>query len=371
MRIAIVGAGISGLTAAHRALELRPDADVVVFEASSRSGGAIATERTDGLIIERGPDSILSDKPAALDLVRRLGIEDEVVGTNPENRGAYVVCRGRLERIPPGFSLMAPLQAGPFLKSPVLSWPGKARAALDLVLPRGSNEESLEAFVRRRFGEELYSRLAQPLVGGIYGADPSLLSLRETMPRFVDAEATHRSVSLGLLREQRRAGPKSKASGARYGLFVNFRKGMQQLTDRLEEAVGERLQLKTSVRSIRKTGGGFELVVERSGTETKEHADRVLLALPAHIAATTIEGFDGLSARLSRIPYGSAVTATLAYRREDIPHPLDAYGFVVPTVEGRAVLASTWLSRKWPGRAPEGLELIRVFVGGVVRADAV
>ncbi|MCA9583086.1 MAG: protoporphyrinogen oxidase, partial [Myxococcales bacterium] len=199
-RIAVVGGGISGLSAAHRIVERDPGAEVVLFEGSARVGGLIYTERFSGYVIEHGPDAILTQKPWALDLAERLGLADQLVRTLPENAGAYVVHRGHLERIPDGFSLMAPTSLRALARTPLLSTRGKVRAALEWVLPSRppAGDESLESFVVRRFGREIYDALAQPLVGGIYGADPSLLSLRATMPRFPDFERTHGSVVRGL-----------------------------------------------------------------------------------------------------------------------------------------------------------------------------
>lgn len=371
-RTVVIGAGISGLAAAHRLMEVAPDREIIVLEASDRAGGLLRSERTeDGYLIERGPDSIITDKPWALALARRLGLDGDIVGTLPGSRGAYVVCRGRLERIPEGFSLVAPVRATPFLRSPILSWRGKARAGLDLVLPRGHREdESLAHFVTRRFGKEMLDRLAQPMVGGIYGADPEKLSLRATMPRFLDIEREHRSVSLGLRRRQRRAG-EAHASGARYGLFVSFLQGCQRLPDALAERLGDRLRLRQSVRALARDP---ETQAWRITTEDGTTIDSrsVVVAIPAGPAADLLRPIDSDLARLlGHIPYGSAATATFAWRRKEIPHPLDAYGFVVPSIERRDILASTWASRKWPGRAPPGMELVRVFFGGPGRDHVV
>ena len=363
--VIVVGAGISGLAAAHRLVELDRSREVIVLERSERAGGVIGTERTDGYVIERGPDSILTEKPAALALARRLGLDDEIVATHPDARGAYVVCRGRLERVPEGFSLMAPVDPVAFLGSPILSFRGKARAALDLVKPRGAREdESLASFVRRRFGDELLDRLAQPLVSGIYGADPELLSLRATMPRFLDVERESRSVAFGLWRRQRgaKAKAKAKASGARYGLFMSFRDGTQTLVDALMAKLGGRVRTGTAVESIERAGDRF--CVRVAGGEAID-AEHVVIATGAPLAATLLRELDGdLADLVGAIPYGSATTVTLAYPREKIPHPLDAAGFVVPSMEGRAITAVTWSSRKWPGRAPAGMELLRVFFAG-------
>ena len=361
--VVVVGAGISGLAAAHRLIELDGSREVIVLERSDRAGGVIATERADGYVIERGPDSILTEKPAALALAQRLGLEDEIVATNPDARGAYVVCRGRLERVPEGFSLMAPVDPIAFLASPILSWRGKARAALDLVKPRGGHEdESLASFVRRRFGDELLDRLAQPLVSGIYGADPDLLSLRATMPRFLDVEREARSVAFGLWRRQRGAHGKGKASGARYGLFMSFRDGSQRLVDALASKLGARVRTGVAVTRLERSRDGYRVHTEVGEPIDAQH---VVLALGAPRAAALVRELDApLADSVAAIPYGSATTVTLAYAREQIPHPLDAAGFVVPSIEGRAITAATWSSRKWPGRAPAGMELIRVFFAG-------
>jgi len=210
VRLVVVGGGVSALAAAHRAVELarerRVDLDVRVVEARRRLGGTIAAERADGFLVEAGPDSFLSEKPWALALCRRLGVEDRLVRTDDRFRKVFVWFRGRLHPLPDGFQLLAPTRLAPFATSSLFSWRGKARMALDLVLPRGGgargggDDESLGAFVRRRLGAEALERVAQPLVAGIYTADPEELSVAATMPRFVEVERRHRSVILGLRR---------------------------------------------------------------------------------------------------------------------------------------------------------------------------
>lgn len=263
MRVAIVGGGISGLTAAYR-LKQRGH-DVTVFEGSARVGGILGTQVRDGYVIETGPDSILSEKPWALTLAEELGLGAEIIKTRASPRGAYVVNHGRLMRVPEGFSLMAPTDFGEMARSPLISTRGKLRMALDLVLPRGDMgaDESLESFVVRRLGRETFERLAQPLVGGIYGADPARLSLRATMPRFPDLEAEHRSIVLGLRQRQqaaleRGAGP---ASGARYGLFAAFRQGMQTLIDELVKQLDGSIELNSLVTALERDRDGFSLEV--------------------------------------------------------------------------------------------------------------
>jgi protoporphyrinogen/coproporphyrinogen III oxidase len=372
MRFAVVGGGIAGLAAAHRLLELEPSAQVTVFEAGGRAGGLICTERTDdGFVIEHGPDALLTEKPAAVRLAERLGLGPELVSTRNDRRGAYVVTRGRLEPVPEGFALMAPTVLGPFLRSPVLSWHGKLRALLEPLVPvrRVGADESLASFVERRLGREVLDRLAQPLVGGIYGAEATRMSLGATMPRFMVAERANGSVLKGLRHQARATGGGERAAGARYGLFASFRNGLQALPDALLERLEKRVRTGARVVGLEQEDGGRWRLRVRGRRSIA--ADAVIVAAPAWVAADLVRGFDAeLGACLGGIRYGSSATVTLAWRREDIPHPLDAFGFVVPVVEGRSVLACTWASVKWEGRAPAGHELLRVFLGGPER-DAV
>lgn len=363
-KLVVVGGGISGLAAAHRALELEPDLDVTVLEAGPRTGGALRSEVTEeGYVIERGPDSILTTKPAALELAKKLGLEDRLVRTRSENRGAFVVTRGKLIRIPEGFNVVAPSALISLWRSPILSPWAKFRSALELFLPRGKQvtdpDESLGSFVRRRFGQELLDRLAQPMAGGIYGAPPDRLSLRATMPRFLELEASNRSVTLGLMRQAAKGG--AKASGARYGLFVSFDKGVGVLPERLTEVLGDRIRLNAPVQKLERNGSGWRLHLEGETID----ADAVILTTRAYHIAPLVEELSGdAAAHLRSIPYGSAATVCFAYDKAQVPHPMNASGFVVPAVEGQTVLASTWFSSKWPDRAPEGKALIRVFLGG-------
>ncbi len=233
VKLVVVGGGITGLAAAHRAVELARERaialELALIEARERLGGTIATERADGFLVEAGPDSFLSEKPWALALCGRLGVENRLVRTDDRFRKVFVWRAGRLHPLPDGFQLLAPTKLGPFVEVRLFSWPGKLRMALDLVLPRGvSDDESLGAFVRRRLGREALERVAQPLVAGIYTADPDELSLAATMPRFCELERRERSMILGLWRANRRA-PQPGTSGARWSLFVTFQNGMEEL----------------------------------------------------------------------------------------------------------------------------------------------
>ncbi len=362
-RVVVVGGGLAGLTVAHRLLERRPELDVTVREASPRVGGILGTVEHDGFVVETGPDSILSTKTAAVELATRLGIADRIVSTRDAHRGAYVVHQGRMVHVPEGFSLMAPTRWAPWVSTEVMSWRGKLRAAMEPFVPRRAGaEESMAQFVSRRFGDEVLDRLAQPLIGGIYGGDPDRLSLEATMPRFVEMERRYGSVIRGMLAAQNKASEQA-ASGARYGLFVAFDRGMQVLIDALAGRLGGRVRTEAPVRHLERVEGGWRV--------DGEAADRVIVAIPAWRAAELLRPIDDrLAQGLEGIPYGSAATVTFAWPEAQIPHPLDAFGLVVPAVERRSILAATFASVKWPGRAPRGQALIRVFIGGAHAEDA-
>ena len=374
MKLAVVGGGIAGLAAAHRAVELARergvDLELTLLEARDRLGGTIETEHVDGFLVESGPDSFISDKPWALDLCRRLGVEDRLVRTDDRHRRTFVWHHGRLHPLPDGFQLLAPTRITPFLTSTLFSWPGKLRMALDLVLPRGTPgaDETLGAFVRRRLGREALERVAQPLVAGIYTADPDELSLGATMPRFLDLERRERSVILALWRASRRA-PMAGTSGARWSLFVTFARGMSELIDALASRLpAGAVRLKQRAHTLERHDGRWRIAL--ADGETLE-TDRVVIATESHAAARLVRYVDPqLGTLLGEIAYSSAATVSLGYRRADVPHPLDGFGFVVPHTEGRALLAGTFSSVKYPGRAPEGQVLLRAFLGGALGGDA-
>ena len=371
MKLVVIGGGIAGLAAAHRAVELARESgrtsDLTLIEARDRLGGTIQTERVDGFTVETGPDSFLSEKPWALALCRRLGVEDQLIRTDDRYRKVFVWRAGRLHPLPDGFQLLAPTRFAPFATSGLFSWPGKLRMAMDLVLPRGGtgDDESLGAFVRRRLGAEALERVAQPLVAGIYTADPDELSLAATMPRFLELERRERSLILGLWRAAKKA-PLPGTSGARWSLFVTFKNGMQQMVDTLAARLPDSaVQLKTRVTGIERAGAGWRVGVGGGGFE----ADAVIVAAESHGAARLLRYVDPqITTLLGDIPYASSATVSLGYRREDVPHALDAFGFVVPRTEGRALLAATFSSVKYPGRAPDGFVLIRCFLGGALDA---
>lgn len=368
--VVIVGGGISGLAAAHRLIELTtPETPrITIIEASNRLGGTIQTEHRDGFLLERGPDSFISEKPHALALAKRLGLESRLIQTNEEYRRSFIVRGGRLRPVPEGFQLLAPSRIWPFITSDIFSVVGKARMAADLLLPRkqtnGTADESLASFVRRRLGSEALDRMAQPMVGGIYTADPETLSLRATLPRFLEMEREHRSLILAMLRQSR--GQKVGTSGARYSLFLSFDSGQQVLVDALAQ-INADIRLNTRAERLKRETSGWTITTN-TGHELK--ADAVCLAIPSYIAASLLgETNEALADKLRQIKYASTATLNFAYRRTAIAHPLNGFGFVVPFVEKRSLIACTFSSVKFAGRAPEGQVLLRAFAGGALQPE--
>ncbi|MCY4488372.1 MAG: protoporphyrinogen oxidase [Deltaproteobacteria bacterium] len=379
--VIVIGGGISGLAAAHRLTELSRagalEMRVTLLEASDRLGGVIATEQTGDLLLELGPDSYITDKPAALSLCERLGLTDRLIAPQrADGLKLYTVNRGRLEPLPEGFLLMAPTRVGSVLRSPLFSWIGKLRMALEPLVPRrsGAGDESLASFVRRRLGREVLERVAQPLIGGIYASDPEHLSLAATMPRFPEMERNHGSVILGSRQAQKRRAQSASETGARWSLFVSIDGGMEVLVRSIEQALAPGVvRLGEEVRELSWNADArrWRVATGRTGSEpdsSELEADAVICTLPAHVAGDALTTLDpDLANELKAIPFSSTATVNLAYRRSDIAHPLDGYGFVVPHVENRAIMACTFSSVKYAGRAPKDIALLRCFVGGALQ----
>ncbi len=368
-RAVIAGAGVAGLATALKLHEA--GWSVTILEAAPEPGGAAQTMVRNGFLLEAGPDSFITTKPEAVELCRRLGLESDLIGVSGEHRRSFIARDGRLYPTPDGFYLLAPTKWAPFATTPLLSPLGKLRAALDLVLParKESGDETLASFVRRRFGQEALDHLAQPMVAGIYTADAEQLSLAATFPDFLKMEASHRSVILAL-RARRGApgGAATTASGPRYGLFATLRKGVSTLVQAMVDHLpAGTVRTGTRVAGVARSPAGWTVSVDGAPAET---ADAVCLALPAAAAAAALGSTDpGLSDELKAIPCASPVTVNLAYQRPHVRHALDGFGFVVPAVEQRPLLACTFSSVKFAGRAPDGAVLLRAFLGGALHPE--
>jgi oxygen-dependent protoporphyrinogen oxidase len=383
--VAVIGGGISGLAAAHRLSELDPAVRVSLVEASGQLGGVLGTMRRDGYLIERSADMFTTKEPWALDLCRRIGFAEQLQETRPENRRAFVVRSGKLLPIPEGFTLMSPAKVWPIVKSPIFSPLGKLRMACDYFSrPRQSDaDESLESFVVRHFGRETFDRLIQPLIGGIYTADPAKLSMRATLPQFVELERKFGSLIRGMRntnpKRQRGTAP-DQASGARYGLFVTPRDGMTSLV----EAIASRLpagcvRLNSPIERIEKCEPRSSPPWPESrpwritiAGQPPESFDALILAVPARLSASLLKNIAAdLASLVSSVPYAGCSVAVTAYRRNQIAHPCNGSGFVVPIVEKRRIIAGSFSSQKFAGRAPDDRILMRVFVGGALQPELI
>lgn len=350
--VVIVGAGIAGLAAAW---ELRQRGVApVVLEQSTRAGGVIVTERRDGLVIDGGPDALLLQKPAAVALCRELGLADRLVHTLPP-RTAFVLRRGRLVPLPEASFLGLPTRMRPFVTSPLFSWHGKARMAMEwLRRPSTPDDESIASFIGRRFGREAVDYLAEPLLAGIHAGDVEQLSVHALFPRLVALETEHGSVLRGL-----RAAPVARSP---HGAFASLPRGVGELPEALARALGAGT-VRYGARVMQISGSGpYKLTLD---TDEAVYTRSVVVCVPAWVAAPMLRSLDGpLSALCAGIPHASSATVVTAWRRDQVAHPLDGTGFVVPRVEPCPLMACTWVTSKWPQRAPEGRVLLRAFLGG-------
>ena len=360
-KIAIVGGGITGLAAAFTLQKL--GIPYTLVEAGPFLGGVIRTETREGFLLEGGPDSILAQKPEGIALCRELGLGDRLLPTNPDDRSVYILRGGRLHPLPEGMMLAVPTKIGPFLRSGLFSWPGKLRMGLDLVIPgkNGHGDESIASFLRRRFGQESVERLGEPLLAGIHAGDPERLSILATFPRFRDLERNHGSLVRGMWAAPGRRRPAGeKPPSAFYSLRCGLREMVDALVLRLSR---EALVTRLPVRRIERSGSGFVLHMDRQATL---EAERVIVAAPGPKIAPALSGLvPEPAAALAAIPFASSATVLIGYRREDVAHPLNGYGMVVPQTEGLRTTALSFVSTKFPFRAPEGHVLLRGFLGGV------
>lgn len=376
-KLIVVGGGLAGLSAAEEATARNPRLAVTVVEPSGRFGGVLGTIRQDGWLVEQSADCFLAARPEGVELVARLGLGDHLIGVDPLVRRALVWHRGAAVPVPTGFRLLAPGRLASILTTPLLSPLGRLRLVAERWVPRRAGaEESLQEFAVRRLGREAFERLVQPLAAGIWTADPARLGMVSACGEFAALEQDHGSLWAGeraRLRGQPTAGV---AAGARYGQFVTFAEGMETLPSRLAEVLRKRgveFRIARAERLVR-AEAGWRLLTRASGGEPSEElsASAVILAVPAQAAAVVVNGIDpNLAAELAAVEYAGSVIVSLGYRREDVAHPLNAAGLVVPRVAGRRALAISFSSSKFPGRAPPRHVLLRVFLGGALDPTAV
>lgn len=361
--VVIVGGGIAGLAAAY---ELhRQDVHFVLCESRPRVGGVIMSDRVDDCVIDAGPDSLLVQKVDGIRLCEELGLGARLVPTKPP-RQSFVQRGGRLHPIPAASVLGIPTRVGPFVRTKLFSVPGKLRMAAELFVPYRAEpgDESIGAFMTRRFGVEATTYLAEPLLAGIHAGEVFRLSASALFPRFVEAERQHGS----LLRAFRKQAQQHTSS---LGAFRSLPGGLEEMVSALTAALPARaLRLGSAVERVSAPASGVRATdrpvfrIETAAGDVLE-ASAVILAAPAYVSARLIREMDpALSSLCAAIPYASTATVALAFPRSQIAHPLNGSGFVVPRVEGSKILAASWLSSKWPGRAPEGLALLRAFAGG-------
>ena len=365
-KVTIIGAGISGLACAHRLLELSKEKgtalELNILDAGAKAGGTLSTLTQEGFLMEEGPDCFITEKPQAVALAEKLGLENQFIKTNQTLQQSFILKDGKLRPIPEGFYLLAPSRLWPLMTTSLLSPWGKFRAALEPFVKkrRDPQDESVGQFVRRRLGREVLESLAQPLIGGVYNADPDDLSLAACMPKFKEMEIKYGSLLKAMA--ARKMAKQAQVSGARYSLFMSFKNGMQTFSDALVSQIpSESLWLQSPVESLNPTDKGtWEMSVKG---QTRE-ADAVVLAIQPAKIRTLLGSLDKeWDKLLAGIPAHDSATLNLGFRRQDVNHPLNGFGFVVSSLKNQLMVGCTFASQKFEGRAPEGSALLRVFLG--------
>jgi len=357
-RVIIIGGGISGLSAAWYLA--KSGVPSTLIESRPRLGGVIQTDRVEGCVIEAGPDSFLSAKPAALDLIRDLGMSDQVIGSNDHLRITFVKKNGRLMPLPEGLMMMVPTRVLPLITTPLLSLGTKARMGLELLrAPKPKTEDqSVADFVREHYGQEAVDYLAEPLLSGIYGGNPGNLSVQAVLPRFVDLATKYGSLTRGVLASRAQAARQQSPAP----LFRTVKGGLSDLVDAVARAIAKHAEVRNGrAESIERTAAGYRVRVSGEWIE----ADHVVLATEAHSAAALAQGLDARIAELmATVGYSSSMIAALVFDASDFERLPVGFGFLIPKKERRRLVACTWVGTKFPHRVPEGKVVARCFLGG-------
>lgn len=363
--VAVIGGGITGLAAAHRIHELAPQAEVHLFEASGQIGGVLRTESIEGYLVEHSADMFTTAEDDAIELCRRMNYDQNLVFPNEDNRRALLVHNGKLTPMPTGLSLMLPTDIEALLTSPLLTAAGKERLLEEeKIPPRTSDEdESVAEFARRRFGNDVYTSIIQPMVGGIYTGDPEKLSMQSTMAKFLKLEQKFGSLTAA---GRESASPDRQASGARYSLFRTPKLGMQDWVTQLANRLPARtISLDSPVEAIARDGEQWRLQCGKSWRAF----DGVVVAVESPTASRLLQPIaPSASSAFAEMTASSTAIVVVGHDRSQFDHPLDAFGFIVPAAENRKILAASFASNKYPGRAPDEKILVRIFIGGELQA---
>ncbi|MDZ7638774.1 MAG: protoporphyrinogen oxidase [Bryobacterales bacterium] len=371
-RVAIVGAGISGLSAAYSLK--KAGWDPILVDSRSRAGGVLETTRQMDCLVEGGPDSYLAQKPWATALIRELGMGDDLIGSNDSQRKTFIIRNGRLVPMPDGLLMMVPTKVMPMVATRLLSWPTKIRMGLELLrsAPAANrvDDVSVADFFRDHYNQEAVDYLAEPLLAGVYGGDPERMSAPSVLGRFVELEREYGSLARGVLAEKRkRAAKASKDATPPAPLFRSLKNGMGSLADKLVSVIGaERFLLSRHVESLERAGRGYRLKIGGDALE----AGKVILATPAYGAAALLRGMEPVAAALlDQIPYNSSATVALIYNITQFSQPPVGFGFLVPRRERQTMVAATYVQNKFKHRIPPDKVLVRCFVGKAAEEDAV
>jgi protoporphyrinogen/coproporphyrinogen III oxidase len=358
-RVVIVGGGISGLSTAYYLA--RRGVGSTLIEQRGRLGGVIDTERIQGCVLEAGPDSFISQKPWALQLIRELGLGSDVIGSNDHLRVTYVLKNGRLVRLPDGLMLMIPTKILPMAASSLLGWRTKIRMGLEWFRQPSNGaapDRSVADFVADHYGREAVDYLAEPLLAGVYGGDPNRLSVTSVLPRFVELERKYGSLTKGVLHERRKAAKQAQGSP----LFQTLKGGLGQLVDALTARTRPALEvLRGAAETIERQPAGYRIRVNGEWVP----ADHVVLAAQAYEAGALLgPADDRLAALLNSIPYSDSITISLGYERTGFRHRLNGFGFLIPKKERKLMVACTWVATKFSDRVPADKAVLRCFAGG-------